>query len=360
MRKKDFVWLVISLLLLTIPSCKDNPVNPEDNIPPGKRDYVWSIDSVDYGNLLSTIQLESIWGSSATDVWGANGDAPDVRDCLWHYDGIKWTRATEGTPITEFTGNKVVYSVWGSAQNDVWAFGRKINQGTLSAFIMHYDGNQWVDATPANVSALSAHLYCSYATAADNIWVGGYEYALHYNGSNWDTYKVADSITVGSISGNSRYLYLTTYSPWTDTVLTYIYKFNGSGFDIIDQSPRFPNKFGLGLWAQEQKLNSFTNGVISTSINTDGTIDVNGWQRELTTTTYFNGRGGYCIQSSKNVFAVGQWNLAYHYNGTNWAGIDINIPGHTVDPYAIFWGVWTDGNEVFISDTENGIIYHGR
>ncbi len=39
---------------------------------------------------------------------------------------------------------------------------------------------------------------------------------------------------------------------------------------------------------------------------------------------------------------------------------NINVPNHTVDPLALFWGVWTDGKEVFISDTENGIIYHGR
>lgn len=347
------------ILILTEFSCNRNPVYPEDNIPPGKRDYVWSIDSVDYGNLAGTIQLESIWGSSATDVWGVNGDALDVRDCLWHYDGREWTRATEGTPITEHTGNKVVYSVWGSAQNDVWAFGRKINQGILSAFMMHFDGNQWVDATPANVSALNSNLYCTYATAADNIWVGGYEYALHYTGSNWETYKLADSIIIGSISGNSKYLYLTTYSPWGNTDLTYIYKFNGNGFTVIDQSPRYPYKFGLGLWAQEQILNSFTNGIISSRINADGTVDVNGWRRIFTTTSYF-GMVSICVQSVKNVIAVGQFNLAYQYNGTDWARIDIDIAGYTVDPYATFWGVWMDGNEVFISDTENGIIFHGK
>lgn len=349
--------LLFSAIILF--SCKQSPVNPEDNVPPGKRNYVWSIDSINYDSIPGTIQLESIWGSSATDIWGANGDAPDVRDCLWHYDGVKWSRATEGTPITEFTGNKVVYSVWGSAQNDVWAFGRKINFGILSAFMMHFDGNQWFDATPSNISSLSINLYCIYATAADNIWVGGYEYTLHYNGSAWNSYKVADSIIVGSITGNSRYHYLTTYSPWNDTSLTYIYKFNEGSFNKIDWAPHYPVKFGLGLWAQDQILNSFTNGVISTSINADGTIDVNGWHRLFTTNTYF-GLNAYCVQSSKNVFAVGQYNLVYHFNGTDWARIDINVPGHTVDPSALFWGVWTDGNEVFISDIENGIIYHGR
>jgi hypothetical protein len=352
--------MIFLLLILISYSCKHNPVNPGDNIPPGKRNYVWSIDSINYGSIPGTIQLESIWGSSETNVWGANGDAPDVRDCLWHYDGSMWSRATEGTPITEFTGNKVVYSVWGSSQNNVWAFGRKINFGILSAFIMHFDGTQWIDATPANISSLNINLYCVYATSASNIWVGGYEYALNYNGSAWNSYKIADSIIVGSITGNSRYLYLTTFSPWNDTSLRFIYKFDENRFNVIDHSPTYPYKFGLGLWAQDQNLNSFAKGLISTSINSDGTIDVNGWHYVFTTTTYLGGRGASCVQSSKNVFAVGQYNLAYHFNGTDWARIDINVPGHTVDPFARFWGVWTDGNEIFISDVENGIVYHGR
>lgn len=360
--KKNILTLYFLIILITFYNFSCNTTEPPiiDNIPPGKRDYVWSIDSIDYGNLPSLIQLESIWGSSPTDVWGANGDAADVRDCLWHYDGVKWSRATDDTPITSGNGNKVVYSVWGTAQNNVWAFGRKINQGTLSAFIMYYDGSQWIDATPPNVAALNINLYCVYGKAANNIWVGGYEYALHYDGSVWNTHKVADSIIVGSISGNDRYLYLTTYSPWNENAPYKLQLFKVGAFLTIDQSPVYPIKFGLGLWVRENDIKTFADGVISTSIKEDGTIRSDGWNREFTTATFLGGTGAYIIQTIKNVFAVGQLNLIYHFNGTDWARININVPNHTVDPLALFWGVWTDGKEVFISDTENGIIYHGR
>jgi hypothetical protein len=358
--QKKMLLIFSILILILLPRCScDITEPPIDNIPPGKRDYVWSIDSVDYDTMPGLIQLESIWGSSSTDVWGANGDASDVRDCLWHYDGVRWSRATAGTPITAGSGNKVVYSVWGSAQNNVWAFGRKINLGTLSAFIMHFNGSQWVDATPANVAALSANLYCVYGTAENDIWVGGYEYALFYNGSQWHTYKVADSIIVGSISGNDKYLYLTTYSPWDDFTPSNLCFFSEGNFIVTDQSPVSPIKFGLGLWVRQQEIKSFEDGIISNTIREDGTVDVNGWRRELTTATSF-GLGSILVQSIKNVFAVGQWNLVYHFNGTDWAKININVPNHIVDPLALFWGVWTEGKEVFISDTENGIIYHGR
>ena len=353
--KGKSLHLYFILFLLALINCNTTEP-PIDDTPPGKRDYVWSIDSVDYGNLPGIIQLESIWGSSATDVWGANGDAPDVRDCLWHYDGVKWSRATEGTPITEFTGNKVVYVLWGSAQNNVWAFGRKINQNVLSAFIMHYDGIQWTDATPTNVAALSANLYCAYATEENNIWVGGYEYALHYDGSKWDAYKVADSIIVGSITSNGKYLFVGTYSPWGKNIQL-IYMFLNEGFELIDQTTDQELKFAGLLWATSGELISFLNGVSATEIQEHGVINTAGWHRIFTTNTFFSER---YVQSNKNVFAVGQWNLVYHFNGTNWAKININVSTHTVDPYALFWGVWTDGNEVFISDTQNGIIYHGK
>jgi hypothetical protein len=354
---KNLLFSLCAVFFLGCP--KDEPCTtcpPPYNIPPGKREYVWSIDSIDYGSLPSTIQLESIWGSSATDVWGAAGDAPDVRDCLWHYDGTKWTRATEGTPITENTGNKTVYAVWGSAKNNVWAFGRKINQGVLSAFIMHYDGTKWIDATPVDVQAIAGHLYNVYGVSQNNIWVGGYEYALHYDGAEWRTYKVADSVIVGSISGNGGYIYIRTYSPWGKDG-SFLYMLSGSAFSMIDFTTSVNPKFGGNLWAHDKELTTFTNGIISTSIGQDGTIDTSGWLRKLSTPTYF---GEKIVQSSKNVFAVGQWNLIYHYNGTDWKQIFIEIPDHTVDSFALFWGVWTDGNEVFICDTENGIIYHGR
>jgi len=32
--------------------------------------------------------------------------------------------------------------------------------------------------------------------------------------------------------------------------------------------------------------------------------------------------------------------------------MNINVPNHTVDPYALFWGVWANEYQVFICDTE--------
>jgi len=77
MINKICVIAVFVFTMLFVYSCKNKPTQPDDNTQkPGKRDYIWTIDSVDYGNLPSTIQLESMWGSSVTDVWGVAGGAP--------------------------------------------------------------------------------------------------------------------------------------------------------------------------------------------------------------------------------------------------------------------------------------------
>jgi hypothetical protein len=90
------------LLLILFAQC-DTTEPPVDNIQPGKRNYVWGIDSISAPGFP---YLQSIWGSSPTDVWGA-GFSEDLNDCLWHYDGKSWKRATESTPITEFGNGSI-------------------------------------------------------------------------------------------------------------------------------------------------------------------------------------------------------------------------------------------------------------
>jgi hypothetical protein len=103
---------------------------------------------------------------------------------------VVWKRATAGTPITEFTGNKAVNAVWGSSANDVWAVGRKLTQTALSAFIMHYDGTRWSDATPANVESLDIELYGILGISQRDIWIYGYENAIHYDGNQWHVFRI--------------------------------------------------------------------------------------------------------------------------------------------------------------------------
>jgi hypothetical protein len=349
-------YALIGLCVVLGFCCKKEPPASLPKPDTGKRDYVWSIDSVYYGNLPGPIKLQNIWGSSARDVWGVNGDSPDVRDCLWHYDGTRWTRATAGTPITEGTGNRVVYDVWGTAGNNVWAVGRRFNRDSLSAFIMHFDGSRWRDATPPNVGQLSNVLYSIYGIAANDFWVYGYEYAIHFNGAQWRPYKVADSMIVVSMDRQQEFLFASTGSPW-GLPWGFLHSLGSGGFAKVDSTTTTANKFGLLFCINKSRMVTFSNGIITNQINEGGSIDPNAWSRELSTTTFFR---AVFRQRESNLFATGQWNLLYHYNGLEWKRIMISVPNHEVNPQALFGRAWSDANEVFLSDYDNGIVYHGK
>jgi hypothetical protein len=65
----------------------------------------------------------AIWGSSATDVWGADTDGS-----IHHFDGNAWTQQHQ-------VAGADFYAMHGSGPSDVWAVGPR--------HVLHYDGNAW-------------------------------------------------------------------------------------------------------------------------------------------------------------------------------------------------------------------------
>jgi len=72
-----------------------------------------------------TQSLESVWGSSANDVWAVGGVGPNN---IYHYDGTSWTRFVAPTPYD-------LKGVAGTGPNDVFAVG--------SSNVIHWDGISW-------------------------------------------------------------------------------------------------------------------------------------------------------------------------------------------------------------------------
>jgi hypothetical protein len=364
---KSFITNYILVLLFSLSGCESPVEPPIDDTPPGKRDYVWSIDSVDYGNLPGTIQLESIWGSSATDVWGA-GYTSDVRDCLWHFDSIKWSRATEGTPITTGgSGSRIVGRVWGTAADDVWAVGDEIfSQPSFhgQAFVMHYDGSVWNDVT-GSLTNLESGLFDVFEEGKDNFWLAAYENVVHYNSGKWDIYSIGENLFVSGINGSKGNIFAVAYDISAGGNRVIIVRIKNDQLSIIDEttltgsSGNYNGKFEPSkLWVSRDKLYTAWHRISVTSILENGSIDQSGWHSVLDLP-----EGQFFVntfyQNTKNFFASGYPSLLYHNNGSDWKNLIISI-NNSVIPIGEYSAVWADGNEVFISDTENGIIYHGR
>jgi len=117
------IFLIISIALFSFSSC-DGPVDPYDQLKPGRRDYVWEVDTID----VESTYINKIWGSSPEDVW-AIGSGGSFDRSIWYFDGDKWT--TDG-----FTRNILPHALWGFSNNEVYI-------GGLDGKIWNFDGKDW-------------------------------------------------------------------------------------------------------------------------------------------------------------------------------------------------------------------------
>lgn len=113
----------------------------------------------------SNLTLESVWGSSASDVW-AVGPAGTIRhitpaDARWQKVDAKTTSD--------------LHAVWGSGPNDVWAVGEA---GT----ILHYDGASFEPASAQLPLGKKPDLYGIWGSGSDDVWIVGDGLILHYTG----------------------------------------------------------------------------------------------------------------------------------------------------------------------------------
>ena len=193
MKKHFFSFILISIFLLNS-GCKKNATEPiSEDLQPGRRDYVWTVDTLNYP--YNTIV--KIWGSSPTDVWAVSPGG-DLDKTIFHFDGNAWTtdeiyRSFSPYAVFGFASNDVwsgggsgqiwrfngsnwkefskltkeghsdivFNNIWAESQNDIYAFGAyHDNKGTPNnSVIAHFINNEWVMLNTDSIKGLVAHLY---------------------------------------------------------------------------------------------------------------------------------------------------------------------------------------------------------
>jgi hypothetical protein len=113
----------------------------------------------------SNLTLESIWGSSASDVWavGALGTVRHITPSDTRWQKVDSTTTTD------------LHSVWGSGPNDVWAVG---DSGT----ILHWDGAKFEESAAQLPLGRKPNLYGVWGSGPNNVWIVGDGVILHYTG----------------------------------------------------------------------------------------------------------------------------------------------------------------------------------
>ncbi len=107
--------------------------------------------------------LFGIWGSAPDNLWAVGGDLlnPDTGGVIWHFDGNTWQldeRAAQLRP----DGLPALFKVWGRSANDLYVVGRL-------GIVLHFDGTEWTEV-PSNTSRT---LFTIHGNDSDVAAVGG-------------------------------------------------------------------------------------------------------------------------------------------------------------------------------------------
>jgi len=180
--------IVVFILPFIITGCKksDGVIDVQPVKDP--RTYTWTTDTLGYPGSSQTLMYD-IWGSSPNDVY-AVGHNSQNRGLMWHYDGNKWTNVhlitDEGGQI--FAAIDLT-SIYGFSSTDIYAAGSIIGYNPNppptfidSSLIIHYDGTAWKQQNITSGQALRN----IQGSSSTDIWASGiFNTLYHYDGINW-------------------------------------------------------------------------------------------------------------------------------------------------------------------------------
>jgi hypothetical protein len=175
-KKKLKVFLLLCLPILTQLSC--NTTEPTDDLKPGRRDYTWTLDTLD----TQANRIQSIWGSSPNDVWAVGPGGLSANERVWHFDGNAWQPYQQVLP----TSPECIYGI---DQNNIWI-------GGSDGKIFRFNGTVWNQVNSIVRSDTSGNwINYIWGDSPQVIYALGRAYLtneplprsfiLHFNGSNW-------------------------------------------------------------------------------------------------------------------------------------------------------------------------------
>jgi len=190
--KKVFTGFLffISLFIISI-SC--DSTEPTYELKPGRRDYIWTVDTLAG---LNNPRFR-MWGSSPTDIWAVTES--NWENSISHFDGSRWISygiSGLATPFTiygfsntdvyvgeagsgriwKFDGNYWnqyaqltkdghnniwIENIWGKSPNDFYAFGVYPDSNGLAngSVISHYSSGKWVNINRNELKGVVEHFY---------------------------------------------------------------------------------------------------------------------------------------------------------------------------------------------------------
>jgi hypothetical protein len=144
----------------------------------------------------TTFYLANVTAESPSDAWavGSNEEvAGGGAAAVLHWDGERWTN----TPIAGAAVDSFVWALSADSPTDAWAVGYHDRvDGSSESFIVHWNGTTWsqVPSPSPSSDSNSYQLRSVSAVSSTDAWAVGFStdstgasnaFILHWNGSNW-------------------------------------------------------------------------------------------------------------------------------------------------------------------------------
>src|ERR1041384_396670 len=81
--------IVLGILILQALACRDSGTDPVKPPPPGKNDYLWTVDTLAYPGSFQT-NMHAMYANSATNVYIVGHNDLGAGQ-MYHFDGTRWT-----------------------------------------------------------------------------------------------------------------------------------------------------------------------------------------------------------------------------------------------------------------------------
>lgn len=227
--KNIFVLCCIALLALGSGSCKKNPVEPpdeEENLTPGRRDYVWTVDTLK----THYVHLHSTWGTTPNEIytmgWGGG-------DRMWRYQNGKWsieTRISILDPINAYVANEKVWIC--SMQGQIWSFTNGVYKKELDIWLDKNEPVCFYDIDGKSENEMFASAQSSSRELKNGL-------LFKYNGSVWSVYKTFENSggfnSFRYSKNNNKYYCNGLYYNNDGTIIEKVYEFDGNNLKLLNE-----------------------------------------------------------------------------------------------------------------------------
>lgn len=337
--------LIVLTILLNIHCNSNEPTG--GNSPPGRRDYVWTIDTISSGSFQT--YLTSIWGGTPNDVWICGFDS-DRSKSIMHFDGEKWSPAQNIPPRSFAISPNIINGI--NTEFLIIAGGSKyLNMQPPpvyydSALIMKYMNGNWDVTSIGGINEL-----WSLAVLSRDIFFVGDRVGnvLKFNGSKLEKYRlgIKNNSVVLLEALNPEEVYAVTYCEENSQSIHYegyyLYQFDGSIWTAIDSNINSINynRMSFPDFIKDIDGNLFGCGDIGFAKKKGNTWEI------ITPGIY----GQFDGTNANNIFLGNQDFGVMHYNGQDWYRFEqlpwLRYSGVAVFSNAVFL-IASDGSKTFV------------